>query len=151
MTKEVLVTIRGMQFTKQEEGDLEPIEVIMAGGYYRKNNKHYVIYDEVIEGFDGTTRNIIKLQEDCVDIIKKGVANVHMTFEKNKKNVTCYDTPYGSLMLGINAKNIDIHEEEDDIQVKVEYALELNYEHLANCNIRMAIQSKESSKFHICS
>lgn len=151
MTKEVLVTIRGMQFTKQEEGDLEPIEVIMAGNYYRKNNKHYVIYDEVIEGFDGTTRNIIKLQEDCVDIIKKGVANVHMTFEKNKKNVTCYDTPYGSLMLGINAKNIDIHEEEDDIQVKVEYALELNYEHLANCNIRMAIQSKESSKFHICS
>ncbi len=150
MTKEVLVTIRGMQFTKQEEGDLEPIEVIMAGDYYRKNNKHYVIYDEVIEGFDGTTRNIIKLQEDCVDIIKKGVANVHMTFEKNKKNVTCYDTPYGSLMLGINAKNIDIHEEED-IQVKVEYALELNYEHLANCNIRMAIQSKESSKFHICS
>ena len=151
MKKEVLVTIRGMQFTKQEEGDLEPIEVIMAGDYYRKNNKHYVIYDEVIEGFDGTTRNIIKLQEDCVDIIKKGVANVHMTFEKNKKNVTCYDTPYGSLMLGINAKNIDIHEEEDDIQVKVEYALELNYEHLANCNIRMAIQSKESSKFHICS
>ena len=151
MTKEVLVTIRGMQFTKQEEGDLEPIEVIMAGDYYRKNNKHYVIYDEVIEGFDGTTRNIIKLQEDCVYIIKKGVANVHMTFEKNKKNVTCYDTPYGSLMLGINAKNIDIHEEEDDIQVKVEYALELNYEHLANCNIRMAIQSKESSKFHICS
>lgn len=151
MTKEVLVTIRGMQFTKQEEGDLEPIEVIMAGDYYRKNNKHYVIYDEVIEGFDGTTRNIIKLQEDCVDIIKKGVANVHMTFEKNKKNVTCYDTPYGSLMLGINAKNIDIHEEEDDIQVKVEYALELNYEHRANCNIRMAIQSKESSKFHICS
>ncbi len=35
MTKEVLVTIRGMQFTKQEEGDLEPIEVIMAGDYYK--------------------------------------------------------------------------------------------------------------------
>ena len=66
MTKEVLVTIRGMQFAKQEEGDLEPIEVITAGDYYKKNNKHYVIYDEIIEGFDGTTRNIIKLQEDCV-------------------------------------------------------------------------------------
>ncbi len=151
MTKEVLVTIRGMQFTKQEEEDLEPVEVIMAGDYYKKNNKHYVIYDEVIEGFDGTTKNIIKLQEDCIDIIKKGVANVHMTFEKNKKNVTCYDTPFGSLMLGIHAKNIDIQEEEDDIRVKVEYALELNYEHLANCNIKMAIQSKESREFHICS
>ena len=151
MTKEVLVTIRGMQFAKQEEEDLEPIEVIMAGDYYKKNNKHYVIYDEIIEGFEGTTRNIIKLHEDCIDIIKRGVANVHMTFEKNKKNVTCYDTPYGSLMLGIHAKNIDIHEEEDDIRVKVEYALELNYEHLANCNIKMAIRSKESKGFHICS
>ncbi len=151
MKKEVLVTIRGMQFTKQEEGDLEPIEVIMAGDYYKKNNKHYVIYDEIIEGFDGTTKNIIKLQQNCVDIIKKGVANVHMTFEKNKKNVTCYDTPYGSLMLGINAKKIDIQEKEDDISVRVDYALELNYEHLANCNIKMAIRSRESRDFHISS
>lgn len=151
MTKDVLVTIRGMQFTTQKEGDLEPIEVITAGDYYRKNGKHYVIYDEIIEGFDGKTRNIIKLQEDCVDIIKKGVANVHMTFEKNKRNVTCYDTPFGSLMLGIHAKNIDIREEEDDIRVKVDYALEINYEHLANCNIKMAIHSKESKEFHICS
>ena len=151
MKKEVLVTIRGMQFTKQEEGDLEPIEVIMAGDYYKKNNNHYVIYDEIIEGFDGTTKNIIKLQQNCVDIIKKGVANVHMTFEKNKKNVTCYDTPYGSLMLGINAKKIDIQEKEDDISVRVDYALELNYEHLANCNIKMAIRSRESRDFHICS
>ena len=74
-----------------------------------------------------------------------------MTFEKNKKNVTCYDTPYGSLMLGINAKKIDIQEKEDDISVRVDYALELNYEHLANCNIKRAIRSRESRDFHICS
>ena len=150
MTKDVLVTISGLQIMSMAE-DSEPVEVITAGDYYKKNNKHYVIYDEVTEGFDGTTKNIIKLQEDCVDITKRGITNVHMVFEKNKKNITCYQTPFGNLMLGIDAKNISIKEDEHDISVNVEYALELNYEHIADCTVKMAIQSKAGSGFHICS
>ena len=150
MTKDVLVSINGLQIARQSE-EAEPMEVITAGDYYKKNNKHYVNYDEVTEGFAGTTKNIIKLQEDCVDITKRGITNVHMVFEKNKKNVTCYETPFGSLMLGINAKDIKITEEENDISVDVRYALELNYEHLADCTIKMAIQSKNGGDFHICS
>ena len=150
MTKDVLVTISGLQIMNMAE-ESEPVEVITAGDYYKKNNKHYVIYDEVTEGFDGTTKNIIKLQEDCIDITKRGITNVHMVFEKNKKNITCYQTPFGNLMLGIDAKNINIKEDEHYISVKVEYALELNYEHIADCTIKMAIQSKEGSGFHICS
>ena len=150
MTKDVLVTISGLQIMSMAE-DSEPVEVITAGDYYKKNNKHYVIYDEVTEGFDGTTKNIIKLQEDCVHITKRGITNVHMVFEKNKKNITCYQTPFGNLMLGIDAKNISIKEDEHDISVNVEYALELNYEHIADCTVKMAIQSKEGSGFHICS
>ena len=150
MTKDVLVTISGLQIMSMAE-DSEPVEVITAGDYYKKNNKHYVIYDEVTEGFDGPTKNIIKLQEDCVDITKRGITNVHMVFEKNKKNITCYQTPFGNLMLGIDAKNISIKEDEHDISVNVEYALELNYEHIADCTVKMAIQSKEGSGFHICS
>ena len=149
MTKDVLVSVRGIQIAKQE-GSSEPFEVITAGDYYKKNDKHYVIYDEIVEGYDGTTKNIIKLQEDCVDITKRGLMNVHMVFEKNKKNVTCYQTPFGSMILGINAKDIRIVEEEHDISVAVDYDLELNYEHLADCKIKMAIQSKEEgSQFRI--
>lgn len=145
MTKDVLVSVRGIQISSQE-GSAEPVEVITAGDYFKKNDKHYVIYDEVMEGFDETTKNIIKLQEDCVDITKRGLMNVHMVFEKNKKNVTCYQTPFGSMILGINAKDIKIVEDEHDISVAVDYDLELNYEHLADCKIKMAIQSKEEGK-----
>lgn len=148
MTKDVLVTISGLQFMKGDDS-AEPIEIITPGDYYKKNDKHYIIYDEVMEGFDGSTKNIIKLQEDCVDITKRGVANVHMVFERNKKNLTCYQTPFGSMMLGVNATDIQIKEQEDDIFVNVEYALELNYEHLADCKIKMEIQSKDSKAFHI--
>ena len=64
--------------------------------------------------------------------------------------MTCYQTPIGSMILGINAKDIRIVEEEHDISVAVDYDLELNYEHLADCKIKMAIQSKEEgSQFRI--
>ena len=102
MTKEVLVTISGLQFSPETES--ESVELITSGSYYKKNGKHYIIYDEVNEGFSETTRNIIKLKDDFMDITRRGVSNVHMMFEKNRKNVTYYYTPYGSLLIGIDAK-----------------------------------------------
>lgn len=150
MTRDVLVTISGLQVMQQESG-MEPVDLITAGDYYKKNGKHYVIYDEVMEGFEGVTKNIIKIHEDCVDITKKGFTNVHMVFEKDKQNMTCYQTPFGSLMVGINAKSIKLQEKENDISLDLEYSLEVNYEHLADCTIKMAIQSKEGGEFRICS
>lgn len=147
MTKDVLLSISGLQFAAQDEEDATPVEVITAGDYYKKNGKHYILYDEVTEGYEGNTRNIIKLTEDSLDITKKGVSNVHMIFEKNKKNVSYYNTPFGSLLIGIDAKSVDIAETDDNIDVKVKYNLEVNYEHLADCSIVMNIKSKESGEF----
>lgn len=147
MTKDVIVSISGLQFA--EDGANEPVEIITAGDYYKKNGRHYVIFDEVMEGFSGTTKNRIKLHEDLLDITKKGVSNVHMMFEKNKKNVTYYHTPFGSILVGIDAKKIEIKEEENNIDVAVDYTLDVNYEHLADCKIRMNIRSKEAGDFRL--
>ncbi len=149
MTKEVLLTISGLQFAAQGEEESEPVEVITAGDYYKKNGKHYILYDEVMEGFEGNTRNVVKITDDYLDITKKGVSNVHMIFEKNKKNVSYYYTPFGSILIGINAKSVDINETEENIDVKVKYNLEVNYEHLADCSITMNIKSKEAKDFSL--
>ncbi len=149
MTKDILLSISGLQFSAEEDGVGEPVEVITPGDYYKKNDKHYVLYDEVMEGFEGTTKNVIKIAEDCLDITKKGVSNVHMIFEKNKKNVTYYYTPFGSLLIGIDAKQVKIAETEENIDVSVNYDLEINYEFLANCNITMNIKAKNAKDFRL--
>ncbi len=147
MTKEVLVKISGLQFAP--ENDNEPIELITSGDYYKRNGKHYIVYEEVMEGVPGTTKSIIKLNDDFLDITKKGATNVHMMFEKNRKNVTYYYTPYGSLLIGIDAKRVEIQESEHNIDVKVDYELEVNYEHMADCSITMNIKSKDAGDFRI--
>ena len=147
MTKDVIVTISGLQFAQETE--TEPVEIVTAGSYYKKNGKHYIIYDEVNEGFSETTRNIIKLNDDFMDITRRGVSNVNMMFENTRKNVTYSYTPYGRLLLGLAAKSVDVQETENDIDVKVNYELEVNYEHMADCCITMNIKSKDAGDFRI--
>lgn len=84
-----------------------------------------------------------------MDVTKKGVTNVHMVFEENKKNITYYNTPFGNLFIGIDAEKIQVEESEENINVNVAYALEANYEHLADCRIQMNIKSKDARDFKL--
>lgn len=146
MTKDVLITISGMQMI---DGDNSDIEMITTGAYYMKNGKHYITYDEVLEGYEGKIRNLIKIQPDSMDIIKSGLTNVHMTFEKNKKRLTCYATPMGDMMVGLSTRSIHVSEKEDRLNVLVEYSLDINYEHISECNIQVAIQSRSQAQVHL--
>ena len=140
MDKEVLITLKGLQIN--EPVDTGVVEIVALGEYYEKNDKKYIIYEEVVEGMEGKIKNIIKLSPTCMEVTKKGLTNTHMVFEENKKNLTVYNTPFGAFSLGIMAKGIDIDEQDDSMSVKVEYELDMNYEHVADCSISLGIQSK---------
>ena len=146
MTKDVLITISGIQMMDEEDSD---VEMIVRGDYYQKNGKHYILYDEVMEGFEGKVKNVIKISPVGMDIIKKGIANTHMQFEKNKKNMSYYNTPFGSLLVGINAKDVRVNETEEAIDIQVDYDLEVNYEHMAKCTINMNILPRDTTNFSI--
>ena len=68
-------------------------------------------------------------------------AEIHLSTQANMTN---YVTPYGTLMVGIDTDRIDIRESEDVINIDIDYALDINYEHLANCKIKMEIKQKGS-------
>ena len=82
-------------------------------------------------------------------MLKRGVSNAHMIFDTKRKNRSYYETPYGQLNLGIFTRNIKIDEKEDNINIKVEYALDVNYEPLAECTIRINVKPKGSKEFSI--
>ena len=82
MTRDVLIRLSGLQATEGDEG---VVEVITAGDYFWKNNKHYLIYDEVMEGLDGAIRNTMKLTPEKLEIKKSGPVSASMVFEVDKK------------------------------------------------------------------
>jgi len=140
MTKEVIVSICGLQAGPETDG--EPIEMITTGEYFYKNNKHYILYEEVAEGETQVTKNRIKLAPGSMELVKSGMVSVHMLFVENQKNITHYYTPYGGLNMGIATKKIDIDEKEDELKIAVEYELEINQEFVADCDIKIVVKSK---------
>ena len=156
MTKDVLVSISGKHIDIMndplegyETGD-DAIEVVTPADYYCRNGKHYIIYDEVLEGMAGTIKNRIKITgTDSVEIVKSGLSSSHMIFEKNRKNLTYYRTPYGQMLVGVNTRNMEVSVEDDRINVQVDYELDVNHEPLADCKIRMDIVSKNSGEFSV--
>lgn len=94
MTKDVIVSISGLQMPA--EGEAEPVEVITVGDYYQKNGKHYVLYEEVNEGFEGSTKNIIKMQENCIDITKKEFPMYTWSLKRTGKYVLLWNAIWKS-------------------------------------------------------
>lgn len=141
MNREVLVSIQGLQFSTGEEADR--IETINSGQYYKKGDRHYILFDEVTEGCEKPTRNLIKFGEGLCSVNKQGVINVNMLFEEKKRNLTNYATPFGSVMIGIDTRSVKLAEKENRIDVSINYALEANYEHLADCKLKIAVCNRE--------
>lgn len=141
MTKDVWISMCGLQFMDGE--GQEPVEVIVSGEYYNRNGKHFVLYEEVMEGFEDVTRNKLKITEDCVEMTKRGAANVHMVFKKGGRTRSVYETPYGPLILQIDTHRIEIAEEADQIEVRMEYTLDVDEAHLADCDLRIKICAKK--------
>lgn len=139
MNKDVLVSIKGLQYT-MDDGDDQGVETITRGQYYDKNGSEYITYDESPDG-EETVKSRVKLSDGIIDITRKGSYSSHMFFELGKKNYTDYRTPFGNFIIGIDTKEMAINRSEDAIEAFVEYDMELNYELVGKCRIDMLIQS----------
>lgn len=146
MNKDVLIHVRGLQMMETDDAQ-EPIEIVVPGQYYFRNGSHYLRYEEMLDDTAETTVNYIKMSPNGVEVRKQGQVNVHMVFEEGKKNKTFYNTPYGTLQMGISATGLELKESEDGIQMKVDYALDMNEEHVADYYLTVQAQSKDSADF----
>lgn len=142
MHKDVIVSVSGTQFAMNQD---DAIEIISAGERYETNGKTFVRYEEVVnDGMDmaEVTKNIIKLGDNHVELIKKGANSTHMVFEKGKNHMASYSTPLGNLMIGIYTKEIKTHKEEDWLRIQIEYSLDINYSHVSDCKILIRVVEK---------
>ena len=143
MTKNVLVSIAGMHYGVDEANSSEePLEVITPATYYFRNNKHYILYDEVVEGMVGTTKNTIKIAGDnFFEMSKSGLTNSKLTFEKDRIYMTNYQTPFGEMVVGVHTKAMSVDVQEENIHVNIVYSLDIDNEPFSDCEIIVNIKS----------
>ena len=148
MEKEVLIHVKGLHMLDTQDGE-EPIEIVVPGEYYFRNGSHYLRYEELLEDQGDPTINYIKISPRGMEVRKKGVVNTHMVFEQGKRNMALYTTPFGTLEMGISATSLELQESDSRIDMKVNYSLDMNQEHVADCYLAIKAQPKDCKDFTI--
>lgn len=140
MEKNVMLTISGLH--SGAEQDNGSVETAVAAEYFKKNDTHYLLYEEKEDGFTQVSKNRIKFREHMLELTRQGLLHTHMIFEEGKKHMTNYQTPYGQMILGIDTKRVLIAEQEKSIRVTAEYTLEADGEYLSDSRIEICIAEK---------
>ena len=145
MTKEVLITIQGLQFDAEAQNDeeLDKIESIYPGEYYMRSGSHYILYEELMEEEVTPIKNVIKLRDKEFTLTKKGIINTQMVFTEGKKNMTSYVTPFGNIMIALDTEKIVVEETEEELKIHIDYGLEANYQYIADCHITVTVSARK--------
>jgi len=143
MRREVLITLRGLLFTGEGRKESDYIDVITPGEYFFRDGRHYLIYNEMLEGCDVPIRNRMTITPDRVTIRKQGVVATEMDFSPDRVTHTYYGTPYGSLDLSISTRSVDVRAEEDRIQAHIRYHLMMGDDERTDCFVKVLVQPRQ--------
>ena len=145
MTKEIILTISGLHETDGETD--EPVEIMAPGMYYLKNGKHYVLFDEVMEGVDGVIKTTLKFTENQAELIRSGITTTRMVFESGKEHVAVYQTPMGPLSISVYTEEIISNFTEEQINLIINYSLKTEDIVLTESTVRLNVCPKELKNF----
>ncbi|KZL90066.1 DUF1934 domain-containing protein [Clostridium magnum] len=129
--------------SKQSIDEEELIEVVTPGNFYKKENYYYAVYEETeLSGMRGTTTTL-KIGKDKFSLIRMGSTSAKMDFDKKTKNVSMYNTPYGTLELKIETKDLDIDINDNGGSVMVNYNMSLSGQTPYNTMLKISIKAQE--------
>ena len=145
MTKDIILTISGLHDTDGETD--APIETMTPGQYFLKNGKHYVVYDEVLEGLEGTVKSTIKFTDRQVELIRNGAASTRMVFEPGQEHMVIYQTAMGPLSISLYTEEIQMEVEEDRMEIHIDYSLKTEGIVVSESSVHIEVCPKELKQF----
>ena len=145
MTKDVILTISGLHDTDGESD--APIETMTPAQYYMKNGKHYIVYDEILDGLEGSLKSTIKFTEKQVELIRNGAASARMLFQPGQEHMVLYQTPMGPLSISLYTEDMEISVEEEKISLRIDYSLKTEDVVVSESTVNISICPKELARF----
>src|SRR5690606_18405348 len=119
MHKKVIVSIKGNQ--KMPNGEDNKIEMVTEGRLYKKGDFYYLEYEETILSGMKDTKTLIAVEDKKVSLERIGSYSSQFIFEKGKRFVNCYRTPFGELQMGVFPLKVDFNMEDTKGKLDLKY------------------------------
>ncbi|MCQ2459925.1 MAG: DUF1934 domain-containing protein [Ruminococcus sp.] len=138
MKKDIMISLTSIQW---QDDDKNETELVTKARYSNENGVDVISYDETsATGFEGSVTTIRIDKSKNVSIVRRGTANSVLTLETDKKHFCEYDTPYGSMQIGVYTHTIK-NTIASDGRLYLKYTLDLNSAYLSDNEIIMTIQN----------
>lgn len=124
MSDNVIISIKGKQVN---ENGPDEMELVTAGRLVRDEQGGFTVsYQESeLTGLEGTT-TVVRINGSRVTLLREGTVNSQMVFEEGRKHLSMYETPYGSLSVGINTRRMRSTVGETGGDLEIDYAIEID-------------------------
>jgi uncharacterized beta-barrel protein YwiB (DUF1934 family) len=144
MKNEAIIKFVTTQTTDDNEQDTLEIN---AQGTYEKTETGFVIeYDEIDEEMQGTKTTVTVESPSRIIINRAGTYNSRLTIEENKRHSCHYDTPAGSLIMGVFASLVSVNLREKGGTVRLRYTIDFNSSMVAKNFVHLTGRTKPNSK-----
>ena len=122
--KKVMISIKGLPVFSADDEDA--FELMTDGEYLQKDGISTFSYIEsMLTGQDGLLTTF-DVEHDRV-VLKRGDGlSGDMIFSENQKHHFLYDTPFGSVMLGIDTHSITKNMSDDGGNLEIRYDIEVD-------------------------
>lgn len=121
----VIISIRGQQ--AYQDADEESVELVTEGLLCRDHDAYTLSYQESeITGLGGTLTTF-QIEKDCVTLMRVGEVNSQMVFQEGRRHLSMYETPYGSLSVGINTRRMRAAIDDRGGEIEIDYNIEIDH------------------------
>lgn len=125
MEQAVILSIRGQQIFVGEEPEVT--ELVTEGVLSRSGAGYTLRYQESeLTGLEGT-QTTFQIEDGRVTLLREGQVNSQMVFQEGRRHLSLYDTPYGSLSIGIDTRRMKVNLGETGGNIEINYAIEIDH------------------------
>ena len=142
MEKEVLIDIKGNQYSKADDtGETQEtsLEESLRGKLYDKNGKLYVTYEERSDESEEPDKVMLKINGSSFEMTRKGLLISNFSFKKGEVHKSDYITPFGTFLMCVTTKECNVYIFEDKINLHAVYDMEINDEFAGENEISIRI------------
>lgn len=140
----VIISIRGQQaFEGAEE---ETVELVTEGVLQRESGGYTLSYQESeVTGLGGTLTTF-QVEKDCITLLRVGEYNSQMVFQEGRRHMSLYETPYGSLSIGINTRRMRTQLSDRGGEIEIDYNIEIDHRVAGINAFQISVREKPASK-----
>ncbi len=144
MEQPIILSVRGQQFYENQPQP-EVTELVTEGTWDQTEDGTITIrYEETeLTGLEGTSTTF-HITPGCVTLIRQGKLNSEMVFEYDRRHLSMYATPYGTIAIGVNTHKMSVDLDDDGGEVEIHYALEVDHAVMSENIFQLNVKAKQA-------